>query len=128
KACISLDNEIKEIACKEWEALPGNYPAVRLDEYVLMPNHLHAIIWIERARNNPALVLGNIIRGFKSKTAVRINKFRNITGIPVWQRNFYERIIRDDNELDAIRAYIKDNPLKWAEDEENPEIVKGITD
>ena len=89
-----------------------------------MPNHLHAIIWIEKVVNNKGLSLGNLIRGFKSKTAVRINKFRNTIGTPVWQRNFYERIIRNENGLDAIKTYIKENPLKWTEDEENPEIIK----
>ena len=47
-------------------------------------------------------------------------------GIPAWQRNFYERIIRNEDELNAIRIYIKENPLKWAEDEENPENLRVI--
>ncbi len=61
-----------------------------------------------------------IVRAFKACCTYMINQFRNTRGRLVWQRNYYERIIRDGNELDRIRTYIADNPRKWAEDEENP--------
>jgi hypothetical protein len=66
--------------------------------------------------------LGAIVRAFKSNAARRINALRNTLGAPVWQRNYYERIIRDDRELNAARRYILDNPRKWAEDKHNPAV------
>jgi len=70
-------------------------------------------------------LLPKIIGWFKMNSAKQINKIRNTPGQPVWQRNYYEHIIRDDRKLQAIREYIRYNPLKWNEDEENPE-MKGI--
>ncbi|MEM6528407.1 MAG: transposase, partial [Chloroflexota bacterium] len=64
--------------------------------------------------------LGNIVGTFKSMSARRINKTLDTQGAPVWQRNYYERVIRDSTELDRIRAYIMNNPAKWAEDKHNP--------
>jgi hypothetical protein len=57
---------------------------------------------------------------FKMNSAKYINKLRDITGIPLWQRNYYERIIRNENELSRIREYIQNNPLRWDLDRENP--------
>ncbi len=126
RECIFTDERIKRIVFDGWEMLPLNHPSTRIDEFVLMPNHLHAIIWIGKTsqRAQQAAPLHNVIRAFKSKTAVMINRFRDMTGCPVWQRNYYERIIRDENELNAVRAYIRENPLRWEEDEENPNRIK----
>jgi putative transposase len=63
--------------------------------------------------------IGSIIGQFKSIVTKRINKIHAPPGVPVWQHNYYEHIIRDDRELHAIREYIRYNPLKWDEDEEN---------
>jgi putative transposase len=71
--------------------------------------------------------LGAIVRSFKSHSARRISSFRDLPGRPVWQRNYYERVIRDDNELQRVRRYILDNPAKWAEDPNNPAIIKAKT-
>jgi REP element-mobilizing transposase RayT len=64
--------------------------------------------------------LATIIRSFKSAATKRINTLRDNPGAPVWQRNYYERVIRDDRELHGIRQYIGDNPLRWEEDENHP--------
>ena len=57
---------------------------------------------------------------FKSAASKRINTLRNTPGVPIWQRNYFERVIRDDRELENIRQYIGDNPAKWDEDENHP--------
>ena len=62
---------------------------------------------------------------FKSVCTKRINALPVSLGIPVWQRNYYERIIRNEWELSAIRQYIRDNPARWAEDMENPDCIAG---
>jgi len=64
--------------------------------------------------------LSEFIRAFKSFSARQINVFRNTPGLPVWQRNYYEHIIRDEGELSRIRRYITENPLKWAVDHDDP--------
>ena len=61
-----------------------------------------------------------MIAGFKSTATKHINLLRHTPGIPVWQRNYYERIIRDDRELEALREYIVDNPARWDDDESHP--------
>lgn len=68
----------------------------------------------------PAPTLSEIVRQFKTFSAKRINQRRNNPGCPVWQRNYYERVIRNDDELTRAREYIFNNPLKWALDKENP--------
>jgi putative transposase len=137
-----LLNAYGELVMKCWNDLPNHYHHARLDEFVVMPNHVHGIIMINvGAGLKPALFekaqgaglkpaptrqhgLQEIVRAFKSFSSRRINDMRNTTDIPVWQRNYYEHIIRDERELHTIREYIKYNPLKWDEDEENPN-MKG---
>jgi REP element-mobilizing transposase RayT len=101
-----------------------------------MPDHIHGVISrIDRERggstghyqlqgharqtrpdNLKRHALPEIVRAFKSFSARRINDLRQMRGAPVWQRNFYDRIIRDPAELGNIEAYIRSNPLRWAED------------
>ena len=67
------------------------------------------------------MLLPKIIGRFKTLSAKQINQIRQTPGIPVWQRNYYEHIIRNDDELNRIREYIYDNPSKWTTDGENPD-------
>jgi REP-associated tyrosine transposase len=69
--------------------------------------------------------IGEIVRAFKAHCTYAINQIRNTTGHPVWQRNYYEHIIRNDQSLQKIRQYITNNPAKWADDENNPANVPG---
>jgi len=64
--------------------------------------------------------LPEIIRAFKTFSSRQINELRKTSGIPVWQRNYYDHVIRRDESLDKIREYIETNPLRWALDQENP--------
>ncbi len=130
-----------EIVAEEWRRTADVRSNVRLDEFVVMPNHVHGIIWIianddetavgatnvgahSRAPlplpHRPPKSLGAIIAGFKSIVTKRINIARGTPGMPVWQRNYYERIIRNERALRAVRQYIQNNPLHWAHDMENP--------
>ena len=124
---------IGEIAKKCWEEIPEYFPKVKLDEYVIMPNHVHGVIIITDGRDlinqiptennfplmkNPKLTLGKIIRHYKARTAKYIHD--SGYGDFRWQSLFYDRIARSDKELDNIRDYIVNNPLKWYLDEENP--------
>jgi REP element-mobilizing transposase RayT len=68
----------------------------------------------------PGTPLSEIVRAFRSFSARRINDLRGTTGAPVWQRNYYEHIIRDENEFNRIRDYIVGSPFHWADDVDNP--------
>ena len=110
------------------------------DEFVVMPNHLHGIIIIQNRSNNvltngtlissrrgelhspinfksPTQTLGAIIRGFKASSYRNINAMFNKSGVPLWQRNYHDHIIRNEADLFEKRKYIIDNPAKWNEDE-----------
>jgi len=118
-------NETGRIVLAAWTDLPNHYKHIILDEYVVMPNHFHGIIDIVRVGLKPAPTekqhaLSEIIRGFKTFSSRRINVFRNKPGCSVWQRNYYERVIRNENELSRAREYVVNNSLKWELDKENP--------
>jgi len=130
---IKLSNE-GLIVKSSWENLSDHYPHVRLDAYVIMPNHVHGIIVVDRddiprAGLRPAPTdkehhgLPEIVRAFNAFSSRRINEFRGLNSVPVWQRSYYEHIIRNDRALDAIRAYIEANPHPWADDPDNPRVA-----
>ena len=116
-----------DLVSKWWLDIPNHFPTVRIDKWIVMPNHLHGIIIIETNRRgevpspspspSPSPKLGNVIAYFKYQSTKEINQKRNVSGVPLWQRNYYEHIIRDDNDLNRIRKYIEDNPQNWANDE-----------
>ena len=123
-------NHYGEIVRLSWLELPEPYHNVELDVFVIMPNHIHGIIFLKDvgAGLKPAptvssyhcLALPEIIRAFKTFSSRKINELRNTSGTSVWQRNYYEHVIRRDESLDQIREYIVTNPLRWALDRENP--------
>ncbi len=116
-------NEMGDIAVTTWKWLATHYPYVELDEWVVMPNHLHGIIVRDDRgglqTENPK-PLGGLIGAFKTVSTKGINQLRNNPGCPVWQRNYYERVIRNERELATVRQYIVNNPMKWALDKDNP--------
>jgi REP element-mobilizing transposase RayT len=78
---------------------------------------------VERFGQPIAHSLPTVIRSFKPAVSKRINERRDIPGVPVWQRNYYEHIIRNDDELNRIREYITSNPAQWETDAENPTMM-----
>ncbi len=112
-------NKFGQIVQYAWYDLPKHYPHVELDTFCIMPNHVHAIIVLN---DDPAVKrhpLSEVVRAFKSFSARRINSLRNSQGIPVWQRNYYEHIIRNHEDYLSKSNYIMDNPLNWENDDEN---------
>lgn len=109
-------NQNGRIVEQIWNELNIKYPNIHCHEYCIMPNHFHGIIQIKddvKGGQTPPLrtTLGNIIAFFKYQTTKRINK-----GIPFWQRNYYEHIIRNQQAYEEIAAYIIENPTKWIHD------------
>jgi REP element-mobilizing transposase RayT len=129
------DPVLRQIVQTFWQRIPQHMPHVKLDTFVVMPNHFHSILWMnetglgDSTRPDAASIqshlvagsLGVIVGNFKSITTRRINQARKTPGQPVWQRNYYEHVIRHDGELNAIRQYIIDNPANWTQDTENPD-------
>jgi putative transposase len=134
-------NQFGMIVRHAWHDLPKHYQHVEPGIFCIMPNHVHAIIvLIDDGRGGSSKIteaspkslktrpyeinkrhpLPEIIRAFKSFSAKRINKLRGTTGVPVWQRNYYERIIRNSREMDNISRYIESNPLTWMNNNEIP--------
>jgi putative transposase len=123
-------NQYGEIIQISGLALPEHYHNVELDVFVIMPNHIHGIIFLTDvgAGLKPAPTvpvchchpLPEIVRGFKTFSSRKINGLRNMSGAALWQRNYYEHVIRRDESLEKIREYIETNPLRWALDKENP--------
>ena len=103
-----------ELVLSELRALPIQYPTVRLETWVLMPNHLHLILVLTR---NQTVAVSQVVGSFKSRCFQQWRQSLLASGQPAppscWQRNYYERIIRDAAELDAHRRYILDNPNRW---------------
>ena len=100
-----------------WKELSNKYPQVVCHEYTIMPNHFHGIIQIDnycQGGQTPPLQqtkLGNIIAFFKYRTAKIINSDSRL-----WQRNYYEHIIRNQQSYEEITAYVIENPINWRSD------------
>ena len=142
-------NAYGEMIRSTWREIPSYYQGIGTDAFVVMPNHVHGIIFIESVgaipRGRPkemkkdvhsvswqaqgpvptTLGLSEVIKRFKTMTMHRYRK-GVIDGLwepydqRLWQRGFYNHIIRNDSGLDAVRGYVRDNPLQWALDCENP--------
>jgi REP element-mobilizing transposase RayT len=119
-----------------WFDLAQRFPFVELVEFIAMPNHIHAILGLRRpSRATPRGAassapiaeepllrypsVGEILRAFKSISAITVNRIRGRRSEHVWQRNFYEHIIRSPKEFEQIQKYIHENPMNWDRDPEN---------
>jgi REP element-mobilizing transposase RayT len=136
-------NDAGKMVQAVWDDIPSHYAGIDTDAFIIMPNHIHAIIVIVGAApcgrpdsdngqargpaptGNTTLSLADVVHRFKTMTTKRYADGVKQNGWPafagrLWQRNYYERVIRNEDELNEIRQYITDNPAKWYTDEENP--------
>jgi putative transposase len=130
-------NDSGQIVLEEWERTAEIRPEMTLDAFIIMPDHIHAIIWISQSNASnerepdavgahggaplrtgksplvrPPKSLGSFVAEFKSAATKRIYESRGLPGTPVWQRNYWDRVIRDDHELEETRLYILENPMR----------------
>jgi len=125
-------NECGLIVKQCWHESSNHFLNIKLDKFAIMPNHIHGIITIDNCRGTACRAptyesFGNpvpgsmptIIRSFKSAVTKQINILRNSPQTPVWHRNYYEHVIRNDAELNKIREYIITNSVMWDLDNEN---------
>ncbi len=147
-------NDAGHVAEKCWQAIPDHFPHATVDEFIVMPNHIHGIVFLNNhtvtnggmvgmngavvavganaganvgAKNFSPLrhptprgtskTIGSIVRGFKIGVTKWIRQNANVHD--VWQRNYWEHIVRDENELHRIRQYIINNPAKWETDRDH---------
>lgn len=114
--------DIGKVIESSFNNIPKIFIGVCIDQYIIMPNHIHAIWVIDNSTgSNPVAedkkpTLQNIISRFKSYTTHMYNEINNTKGLQLWQIDFYEHVIRDDQELRDTREYMQNNPIKWTED------------
>lgn len=153
-----VDGEMKlnisgEIAKSSWLSITRHFANVELDEFVIMPNHLHGIIIIvenevkqdfSENQNLPSQCFDNIgiksvkingtqsqslaaiIQNYKSVSSRKINQIHQAKGNVIWQRNYYEHIIRNAEVFNQIHQYILNNPINWQTDQENPQNLQAV--
>jgi REP element-mobilizing transposase RayT len=118
-----------EIVVDTWFQIDVVDEHLALDEFFIMPDHLHGIIVItdQPPHGVPtrAHTLGGIVARFKAHSARRINVQRGTAGAPVWQRSYYEHVVRNERDLERIREYIANNRWRWPEDEDPPGKLAG---
>ncbi len=131
KMKLSRIGQLVQVA---WNELLKRFHNFELDEFAVMPNHIHGIIIIVGAglalpnrgaassapTKDISIGLGDVVRAFKSISAINVNCLLSRLGVPLWQRNYYEHIIRNEESLNRFREYIGTNPLRWELDRENP--------
>ena len=143
RAYLFNDKVFYQIACEALKRIPSQPHAVHieLDEWVVMPNHVHVVFVLKRVsaeilppinkkilQNAPSGSLGVVVGRYKSAVTNRINALRKSRGDKVWQRGYYDHIIRSENEWRKIQRYIRDNPLRWQEDRDNwDNLIKNMT-
>jgi len=126
-----IPSDIGKIAIECWENIPFKSPYASVDSFVTMPDHIHGIICINNPDNDKFLKekifqpakrsLSIAVRSFKS--AVTLQSRAIYPDIDIWQKRFFDRIIRNEKELNAIRTYIENNPMQWEADKNNPENI-----
>jgi putative transposase len=114
-------NTLGELVERQLIELPERLDAVAVDSYIVMPNHVHAIVGLgSRARQASPLRLGHVVAAFKSGSAREINRARRTANASVWQRGYHDHVVRDEIDLQRVREYLDSNPIRWALDPENP--------
>jgi REP element-mobilizing transposase RayT len=127
------ENSFGRLARKEWKNLSQRFSNVVLDEFVVMPNHIHGIIIILAVDTQNGITatsnetfgqpvpgsIPTIVRAYKAAVTRRARRMVNDPKIQIWQRNYYEHVIRNDRGLQAARLYVQENPMNWVRDQEN---------
>lgn len=145
-------NNLGQVVKQTIEETSKIRPNIQIDIYQIMPNHVHMIIVILNRRGvlhtpalreleglyqkgefnsplqSPSQTIGSIIRGIKSMATGQIRILMNNPQLPIWQRNYFEHVIRDEKDFNMISEYIMNNPLLWDRDRNNPEAKRDLTE
>ena len=131
-------SKLGQIVYEQWRDIPNQYKNMKIDQSIVMPNHFHGILVVDsgieradvqdrRADARPAPTVSDVVCSFKSRCAVEYLKYIRQNNLDVsgaiWQRGFYDHVIRNEHSLNEIREYILNNPVKWDDDENNTTIA-----
>jgi REP element-mobilizing transposase RayT len=120
---------IGQIVASAWQEIPQLTPGLKIDSWVVMPNHVHGIVILPGADGRSPTPsqsgprsgsLGAVIGGFKSAVSREARRRLHVGDAPIWRRNYFERIARSDREFEAMRDYIANNPARRDEDPDHP--------
>jgi REP element-mobilizing transposase RayT len=109
-------SKVGELVRDAWCRMAERHTGIAIDDFVIMPNHLHGLIGLSTVTTS----LAEIVGGFKSISVRMARRAGLLHGATLWQRGFHDHVVRDDADLDRVREYIQNNPLKWHLDRENP--------
>jgi REP element-mobilizing transposase RayT len=109
QAALIRLSDVGMIADQSIQAIPVHYPSVRLENYVIMPNHIHLLLRLENPAGEKAVSVSKVIQQFKGYVTKQI-------GRSVWQKLYYDHVIRDANDFAVRWQYIENNPYRWLED------------
>lgn len=116
KLCCNVELSLQgKIIEKYINLIPSKYPDVKIEKYVIMPDHIHMIITTEHhnEKDNSSPSVSTVMGWFKYQTTKEINKLNNTPGLKIYQRSFNDHIIRDENDYLVRWQYIDDNPIRW---------------
>jgi REP element-mobilizing transposase RayT len=122
----SIENELRlspagDLITALWKSNAERFPGIELDAFVVMPNHMHAIVFLgSDPSNRPTHTLSRIVQAFKSVSTIEYGRRVKAGEFPpynraLWQRSFNDRMLRDDRDVEAARNYIESNPYRWIE-------------
>ncbi len=126
-------NRAGQMAETVWQEMPDEFPGLNLGAFVVMPNHLHAVVWLPNEGASDRPLLGTVVQRFKNISTARYAAEVNAGNWVsfdgrLWQRNFYDHIVRDRDDLDRCERYIRANPANWATDvDRDPDRSGGPT-
>ena len=120
-----LANPYGQIVAICWANLPDHFAHATVDTFVVMPDHVHGIVILNATQRQTLPIdtigprgtvqgsLAAVVQNFKSVSSRLINQLRNTPAAPIWQRNYYDHIVRDAADMERIRRYIAANPARW---------------
>ena len=114
--CSCQLSETGKIIKEEIESLSQRYSEIKIENFIIMPNHVHILLTLERQEQSPCPTISEAICSFKSITTKRANLQDNVKGRKIWQRSFYDHIVRNQTDYEQIWQYIEYNVAKWNED------------
>ena len=107
-----VPNQIGEIAEEYIRRISEKYSEVTVDRYVIMPDHIHILLRID-GTGNPSPTMGNVVGWYKYQVTKQVNLLRNMPGEKLFQRSYYDHVIRNQQDYDEIWQYIENKPRKW---------------
>jgi len=116
---VLRETPLAHVVRARWAEIPAHFPAVAPDALAVMPNHVHGLLWIAASASACGPSLGEVVRGFKAAvTRSSREEGQELSGL-IWQRGYHDHVVRSEPDLERVREYVENNPLRWHLDREN---------